>query len=129
ERLLEPQAIPAELDSGRRLAPQRAPGLLGAPLEAQRDRGEQLSGVERLDPERDPAALRAGDQQQIVREPRQPLDLLRRALQRLAQLGDRVAVAEGELELRPQERERRAQLVPGVRDELALALERVLEAR
>ena len=69
-----------------------------------------------------------GNQEQRLRELREPVDLLGGGAKSCAELIRRLAMAKRQLELRPQERERRPQLVPGVRDELPLALERRLQA-
>ncbi len=69
----------------------------------------------------------ASDEEQRLGELREPIDLLGRSLQRRSQLRLVLAVPERELELRAQERERRPQLVAGVRDEGALAEQRSLE--
>src|SRR5262249_44582564 len=63
------------------------------------------------------------DQQEILRELRQSVDLLRRPADGLAELVLGLTVAERQFELGPQERKRRPQLVSCVGDEVALALE------
>jgi hypothetical protein len=129
ERLLEadPVAQDAHAGAGRdRL--HRPAGLLRAPLEAAGDGGEQLGSGQRLHPQRQPPAVGAGDQQQVVGEPGEPVDLLRGPADRLAELVLRLRVAQRQLELRAQQRERRTQLVARVGDEVALAAEGGLQA-
>ena len=70
------------------------------------------------------ALVGARDHEQVLGEPGEPVDLLRRGAQCRAQLVGRAARALGQLELGAQDRQRRPQLVAGVRDEDALALER-----
>ena len=82
--------------------------------------------IERLEPERESAAVGARDQEQVLGQVREALGLVRRP--RIAWRSSSVdRLAECELELGPQQRERRPQLVTGVGDELALARERGLE--
>ena len=89
--------------------------------------GEQLDRLEILEPQLELAPVGASDEEQRLGELREPVDLLGRSLQRRSQLRLVLAVPERELELRAQERERRPQLVAGVRDEGALAEQRGLE--
>src|SRR5204862_6484552 len=116
-----PHGAVGAVAGGRPAAPARPP------LEPGRDRREELARLERLDAQREASALRAGDQEQIFGELRQPVDLLDRAADRLTELLLRRAVTERELELGPQERQRRPELVTGVGDEVAFSLEALLE--
>ena len=66
--LLEPQPVAAHGQSGLRLARERPCRLVGPPLEARHDGVEQRPRVDALDPQRQPAAVVASDQEQVVRE-------------------------------------------------------------
>ena len=80
-----------------------------------------------LGSERELPLIRAGDQQQIPRELDEPVGLGAGLAQSFAQLRLALGVVEREVELGAKQRERRPQLVPGLGDEAALALERSLE--
>src|SRR5207244_43775 len=127
ERLLEPQAVAANAQARRRLACQRSRGLVGSPLESGHDGREQLVGLEALHAKRKPPALVACDQEKVVGELRQPVHLFHRSPERLPELVCRLTVAQTELELGPEQGQRRAQLVARVRDEVALPLQAALQ--
>src|SRR5581483_1355783 len=80
-----------------------------------------------LRPHRQLAAVRAGEQQQVLGEARQTLRLLRGRANRGLELRSRPRTAQRELELAAQQGERRPQLVARVAQEAALVLERRLE--
>ncbi len=86
---------------------------------------EQVLHVDRLRPQRQPALVRARQHQQVVGQPAEPPRVLERRLRTGAQA--LAVAAQRHLELRLQHGQRRAQLVAGVRDEPALALDRRLE--
>ena len=67
--------------------------------------------------------------EQVVGEPAEPHRLLQRGGDRRAQLLGRALAPERDLELAAQDRQRRAQLVAGVRGERPLGLQRPLEPR
>ena len=73
------------------------------------------------------ALVGAGDQEQIGRERREPVGLLGGRAQRILELGVRARMAQRELELRAQQRERSPELVARLGDEAALVLEGGLE--
>jgi hypothetical protein len=87
---------------------------------AARPGGDQLAGRHGRQVQGEAAAVGAGQEQQVVREPAQPLGLLDRRRRRRLELGAARPVARHELELRPEHRERAAQLVARVGDEGAL---------
>ena len=100
----------------------RPPGIPGG------DGGEHLGGPHALAAHRQPSLVGAGDQEQVLGEPRQPLRLLGGGAQCLLELRGRARAAQGELELGAQQRERRAQLVARVGEEAPLVLERGVQA-
>ena len=130
ERLLEPEAVAVDAAApvaalvGERASRSPRPAIgTGCATEA---RSSSASSVSTL--ERQPPALGAGDQQEVLGELGQAVDLLRStsASPRGAPRASS-AVPQRELELRAEQRERRSQLVAGIGDEVALALEGVLE--
>ena len=92
-----------------------------------RTRSSSTAQLDRLAGDRQPALVRSRDHQQVLGELREPVDLLDGRAKRGAQLLGRAARAPRELELGPQGRQRGAQLVAGVGDEDALALQRGLD--
>ncbi|MEO9174183.1 MAG: hypothetical protein ABI317_01630, partial [Gaiellales bacterium] len=126
ECLLEPQPVsddrPAGTDQLDRPARQTGP-----PLEAKRDRGQQIVQRDWLAMDREHSLLDAGEQEQVIRQLGEPVGLLAGRAQRLAQLGGGVRLVERELDLGLEQRERRAQLMTGVSDEAALTLEAELQ--
>ena len=74
------------------------------------------------------AVLGAGDDQQLLGEPDQPVDLVDRRADRRAQLALVACVQQRQLELDLVQRQRRPQLVARVVDEATLALERLPRA-
>ena len=135
ERCRRDSRAPARRAGGPRAAPrpselrhlQLAAGLRRPGVEAARGGGEQLGGIELLRPDGQPALVGAGQHEQVLRELDEPVALGGGRRHGLAQLLRRAALAERQLELRPQERQRRAQLVARARHEAALALGRALE--
>ena len=90
---------------------------------------EQVLQVERLAAQRQAVLVDAGEHEQRVGEPRQPLAVAERAGERGAQLRGVVAgAAQRDLQARAQDGDRRAQLVACVADDPPLALERELHA-
>ena len=73
-------------------------------------------------------AVGAGDHEQVVGQAGQPLGLLAGAGHRAPQLGHGPGAAVGQLQLGPEDGQRRAELVAGVGDEVALALQRPVDA-
>ena len=92
------------------------------------DAVEGLRQVQASQPQRQLAALGLGDRQQVLGELGEPVGLLGGRGQRRPQLLGRAALGERQLQLGPQDRQRRAQLVAGVGDEGALVLQRLAEA-
>ena len=70
--------------------------------------------------------LRRGEREHVVDEPVHPVELAQRRLDLAPALAGILLVLE-QLELAAQDRQRRSQLVRGVRDEVALTAERQLE--
>ena len=129
ERLLEPQRI--GLGEQRIVRPhgdQGAAELLRAPREAAAHALGDLDDVGRHAPEHEPAPVGGGDQQQRAREGDEPVGLLAGGADRRPQLLLALGVVERVVELGPHQRERGAQLVPRLRYEGPLALDRPLEA-
>ena len=110
---------------GRRARRGRS-AALGRVAEA---RAGSVAGVERLRPDRQPALLDAREHEQVLGQPRRAGRSPRRPSAARPELLAAAALAQRELELGLQDRQRRAQLVAGVGDERALALERLLEPR
>ena len=132
ERLAAAQRIDA-MPAARPARRRGSRGPARAARSAKRSRGalEQLADLDTLlGPHGQLPVGGARDQQQILGELRQVVRLLERGDERLAHAAA-VALrrAHRRLELGLQDRERRAQLVARVGDELALALEGVLEPR
>jgi hypothetical protein len=123
ERLL--QAEPVGLERRRATAFDRDRTVAA---EAAGDAAKQVVGVDRLALQRQVPLLGAGQQEQVVRDPCQPVGLEGGGLDRGAELVRRALAAQGQLELGLEERERRAELVARVRDEAPLPGEPVLEA-
>jgi hypothetical protein len=96
---------------------------------ARPDRLEHVGHRDVLRVEGQLVALGARHQEQIVDQARQALRLVDGGADSAGELRARGAVARDELELGPEHRQRRAQLVAGVGGEAALALEAVLEPR
>ena len=117
----------------RDIAPARRPRLCGRPRSARtpkrpRDRVEELAGRSTRVLEREPTLVDAREDEQVLgeraragRPPRPPSGAPARALRA-------AGPAKSELELGPEQGERRPQLVARVGDEAALALEPGLEA-
>ena len=99
-------------------------GGAGALREAHGEAFEHVEHVHRLgvDPER--AAVEAREQQQVLRELREPVHFAGGRAQRSLELVLPARPVERELDLRAQQRERCAQLVARVCDEASLVLER-----
>ncbi len=123
ERLLEASAVGVELEAGRRLHLDRAI----PPVEAGGDGLEQLGNLHGRASQRQPFLSLAREHEQVLGQPHEPLDLLAGRAQRALQLLLRPGPPQRELQLGPERRERRAQLVAGVRDETTLALETRVE--
>jgi hypothetical protein len=119
ERLLEPQTVSVH---DERLG-------LDMSAEAVRDIAEEICHVDGLHLERNPALLCAGEQQQVLGQARESLGAVRGRTESLAQLVRRTSAREGELELSPEQCERRPQLVTRVGGEPALAGETGLDPR
>jgi hypothetical protein len=100
ESLLEAETIAVQRLAGLDPTRDRSSRCLGSPLEASRHRGEQVSGIERLEAKRQPPPLEARDQEEVFGELRQPIDILSRRANRPAELLGRVAVSECEIQLR-----------------------------
>ena len=73
--------------------------------------------------QRKPLPVGAGDEQKILREPHEPIGLVRSRPERSLELVRRARPARRQLELGLEERERRAELVTRVSNERPLALE------
>ena len=99
-----------------------------SPREASCNGAEQLTGVEPLEPKLEVPLLGAGQQQQVVGDPGEPVGLPGSRLDRGTKLIRRTALAQGKFQFGLQQRERRPQLVACVRDEPALARQPVLDA-
>ena len=93
--------------------------------EPRRNRLEQLARFELLEPQRLAGAV---EHEQPLGEPNQPLDLLRCRADHALELLRLAWPPLRQLQLRAQERERRAQLVARVGDEAALAPQALVEA-
>ena len=129
ERLFEPQLVAAHPQARRRPPPRSSrPRSRGAGRSARAPSLEQLGDLDLLAPQRELAAIEARDHQQVLREPHQPLRLLRGGRERRAQLLGRASAPQRQLQLGLEDAERRAQLVARVGDEAPLAHERRLEA-
>jgi hypothetical protein len=127
DRLLQPKPIAVHLLAAVR-DQNRAPLDGGPGGESARDRLEQLARRDRLPVEREPPLVRAGENEEILREPGEALHLVEHGAKAVLELGDRPPPPKGDLELGTEERERRAKLVARVRDEATLAREPRLEA-
>src|SRR5207244_12291253 len=125
----QPQPVAGQAEAGRHVDLERAPGLPGPPGEAVVDALEQLARGDALVAKSKLSALRAGDQQQVAGELDEPVGLDARLAERGAQLLLAACEVEREVELRAEERERRAQLVARLGDEVSLPLDRRLEPR
>ncbi len=132
ERLLEAQAVGgrARAPSARRRrsrararSARRGEALGRRPSSSSRRRERARGATGR------PPCVGAGEHQQVLGELRQPVGLLGGGAQRRSSSSRRALAAERQLELGPQDRQRRAQLVARVGDEAPLALERRLEPR
>src|SRR6266542_3905679 len=128
ERLLEAKAVAADDHSRGGFVGEWPRTLLRAPPKPVHDGRKKLVRIERVEAQWRLPPVGSRDQQKVLGELRQAVHFLRRPAQRLAELLRRAAVVQSELELRPEEREWRAKLVSGVRDEVALALERVFKS-
>ncbi len=128
ERLLEPQPVAGE-DDRAAVDLEAAAGLVGAHGEAAGDRLEQRARLDLLPPELQLALLPPREQQQVLGDPGEPVGLDRGGAERLLELGDRPLPPQRQVELRPQQRERRPQLVARVGDEAALVLDGGLDPR
>ncbi len=128
ERLFELQLVAAHPQALAALHLHRHPGGGEARAEARGHRAEQLSDLDLLAPRRELAAIEARDHQQVLREPHQPLRLLRGGLEGRAQLLGGASAPQRQLQLGLENAERRAQLVARVRGEAPLAQGRRLEA-
>src|SRR5205823_5715575 len=76
ERLLQPDPVAVDAKTSRRGDEDRLPQLPGAPVETRDDGPEEVVDVECLHPERESPAVGPGDQEQVVRQPRETLRLL-----------------------------------------------------
>ena len=88
---------------------------------------KELGGVEPLGAHRQPALVGPREHQQVLGQLDQAVALAGRGRHRLAQLLGRAALAERQLELRLEQRQRGAQLVTRAGHEAALALGRLLQ--
>ena len=128
ERLLEPQAVGVDDETvlGLDLQP---PSLRRRDRrEPRRDRVEERACRDRLARQRQLAAAGRREHEQVVREPHEPVGVGRGRGERRAQLLGLARPPQRDLELGPEQRERRPQLVARVRDEAALALDPGVEA-
>src|SRR6266540_3962196 len=119
ERLLEAKAVAADDHSRGGFVGEWPRTLLRAPPKPVHDGRKKLVRIERVEAQWQLPPVGSRDQQKVLGELRQAVHFLRRPAQRLAELLRRAAVVQSELELRPEEREWRAKLVSGVRDEVA----------
>ncbi|MDQ8044460.1 MAG: hypothetical protein AAGC46_17665 [Solirubrobacteraceae bacterium] len=87
------------------------------------------AGRDRHRIELQPAVVGARDDEEIVGEAHEPLGLVGRGTQRAQVVGGCPAGSQREFELRPQDRERRAELVAGIGHERALPGRGLLEPR
>ena len=108
-------------------APQRLAKLLCPPFEAGRDRGEEVVHIDGLDPEWQLPAIGTSQQEEVLRQLGEALGLIRRPADGCSKLVHGRRLPQGELELGAEQREGRTELVAGVRNELALPLERRFE--
>ncbi len=100
---------------------------LGPAREAAPDAFEDLGQVDPGEAQRQLAAHGLGDRQQVFGELGEAIGLLGGRDQRRPQFLGRAPGGERQLELGPQDRQRRPQLVAGVGDEGALVLQRLAE--
>ena len=129
QRLFEPRLV-AVHDGPAGVGDSKwASGSTGERVEPESDAFEQRVRVDGFSPQWQKALVVAGDEQQILGEPSQAVRFLRRRAQGAFELLLRARAAKGELELRLEQRERRAQFVARVVDEAALVLDCGLEAR
>ncbi len=127
--LLEAKAIRLDHESGVAVDHEGSAGLGRTGPEAFGDRPQQVADREPLQRQRQPAVLRAGDDQEVLGELDQAVDLLQAGGDRGSELLLRFPVPERQLELSLVQRQRRAKLVAGVVDEAALALQRGIDPR
>ena len=129
QRLLEARLV-AVHDGPARVGDSKwASGSTGERVEPESDAFEQRVRVDGFSPQRQKALVVAGDEQQILGEPSQAVRFLRRRAQGVFEFQLRARPTKGELELRLEQRERRAQFVARIVDEAALVLDCGLEAR
>ena len=119
---------PVKTSSSRRGHLELAPRRSRTRVEATRDRVEDLAHGVPVEAQRKPALVGPREHEQILGEPHEPLDLLRRRAKRASSSSCERGRAQRELELGAERRERRPQLVARVGDEAALARESLLEA-
>jgi hypothetical protein len=128
ERLLDPQPVELGPKTARRGDDDLATALAGAILESLPHPLQQHAQLDRLAGDREPALVRSRDHQQVLRELREPVDLLGRRPKRRAQLLGGALGPKRQLELGPQRGQRGAKLVARVGDEDPLALQHRLDA-
>ena len=127
ERLLETNAISGDdVVRGRRHL-ELPSGRAGLRVEAPGDRVEDLAQVVRREAQRQASVVGAGEHEQVLGQPHEPLDLLRGRAQRVLQLWLRARPAQRQLELGAEGSERRPQLVARVRDEAPLSRQPLLQ--
>ena len=127
ERLLDPQRIELGGRVGGSVNPDLPSGLLSAPDEPLTDPLEQRPELHPLASDRQAPLIRSCDHEQVLGQLGEPIDLLGRRAERGSQLLGRALLADGELELSAEDRERPPELVAGVGDEDPLPLERGLD--
>ena len=127
ECLLEPQAVAGHAGPRGRARPDLAARFRSPPFEARLQGGEERRDLDLLGAKPELTAVRAREEEEVLRKLRQALCLLRGRPDRLPELGGRLAVPERELELRTKQGKRGAKLVGCICDEAPLALERRLQ--
>jgi hypothetical protein len=128
QRLLEAQAIGGEIDVDGREHAQLGAALARSPCEALADATEHIIDAYLRGADREPALVRTRDDEQVLGQLHQAIGLLHRRAQRVHELAGRAALPQCELQLRLEDRQRRAQLVAGVCDERPFPFERGLQA-
>src|SRR3989440_6791024 len=125
EGLLEQQAVGAHDERVTGIDGDRATLELRPRAKALGHGLEDVGHVDGLAPDRNATLLGPGEQEQVVRDARQSLRVLRGAPDRRLELFWRPSAAKRQLELRLEQREWRAQLVARVGDEASLSREAV----
>ena len=127
QRLLDPEGVQVEGGPGRCVDGDLATSSLGPLHETLSHPFQHGPQLDRLACDREPALVEARDQEQIFGQLGQPIDLFPGRANGGAQILGRALGAVGQLELGSEDRERCAQLVAGVGDEYAFALQAGLE--